>query len=308
MKENNQKAAFVAVVGRPNVGKSSFVNKAVGQKVAIVSSKPQTTRTKIMGVLTKEETQLVFIDTPGFHRPKTLLGENMIKAVAQGISDVDAAIFVADASRDYDGEIPAAEEELLGRLFEKKMPVVLALNKIDLVKDKEQLLPVIMLYTNKYDFAAVVPLSAKSNDGVGALVGELYQFAKPSPHYFDADTFTDQPERTMVCEIIREKILRRLDKEVPHGVAVDLERFFEKDDAKGEPLLQVSATIYCEKESHKGIVIGKGGAMLKRIGTEARADIERFFGCRANVELWVKVKEDWRNRQGLIHGFGLDVQ
>ena len=308
MKENKQKSAFIAVVGRPNVGKSSFVNKAVGQKVAIVSAKPQTTRTRIMGVLTREETQLVFIDTPGFHRPKTLLGENMIKAVTAGISDVDAAIFVADASRDYEGQLPSSEEELLERLFEKKIPVILALNKIDLVKDKEQLLPVICLYTCRYDFAAVVPLSVKANDGMEALIGELYPFAKPSPHYFDEDTVTDQPERTMVCEIIREKILRRLDKEVPHGVAVDLERFFEKDNAQGEPILQVSATIYCEKDSHKGIIIGKGGAMLKRIGTEARQDIEKFFGCRANVELWVKVKEDWRNRQGLIHGFGLDIQ
>ena len=308
MKENNQKSAFIAVVGRPNVGKSSFVNKAVGQKVAIVSAKPQTTRTRIMGVATKGETQFVFIDTPGFHRPKTLLGENMIKAVTAGISDVDAAIFVADASRDYDGEIPASEEELLIQLFARKVPVVLALNKIDLVKDKEQLLPIIGLYTGRYDFSAVVPMSVKGNDGVDALVKELYSFAKPSPHYFDEDTVTDQPERTMVCEMIREKILRKLDKEVPHGIAVDLERFFEKDNAQGEPILQVSATIYCEKESHKGIVIGKGGAMLKRIGTEARQDIEKFFGCRANVELWVKVKEDWRNRQGLIHGFGLDIQ
>lgn len=306
MKENMQKSAFVAVVGRPNVGKSSFVNRAVGQKVAIVSAKPQTTRTRIMGVLTEGEDQIVFIDTPGFHRPKTLLGENMIKAVSAGISDVDAAIFVVDAGRDYADGIPSSETELLEQLAAKKLPVLLAINKIDTVKEKEELLPVIGLYTANFNFAAVVPMSVKNNDGVAALINELKVFCKPSPHFFDADTVTDQPERTMVCEMIREKILRKLDKEVPHGIAVDLERFFEKDDAKGEPLLQVSATIYCEKESHKGIVIGKGGAMLKRIGIEARKDIENFFGCRANVELWVKVKEDWRNRQGLIHGFGLD--
>ncbi len=308
MKANEQRSAFIAVVGRPNVGKSSFVNKAVGQKVAIVSAKPQTTRTRIMGVATNGDTQLVFIDTPGFHRPKTLLGENMIKAVAAGISDVEAAVFIADASRDYAGEIPASEEELLSQLFGRNIPVVLALNKIDLVKDKEQLLPVIGLYCGRYNFAAVVPMSVKGNDGVDALIKELDAFAKPSPHFFDADTVTDQPERTMVCEMIREKILRKLDKEVPHGIAVDLERFFEKDSAQGEPILQVSATIYCEKDSHKGIVIGKGGAMLKRIGTEARQDIEKFFGIKANVELWVKVKEDWRNRQGLIHSFGLDTE
>jgi len=304
--KDNQKSAFIAVVGRPNVGKSSFVNRAVGQKVAIVSAKPQTTRTRIMGVLTEGETQIVFIDTPGFHRPKTLLGENMIKAVSAGLSDVEAAVFVVDAGRDYTDGIPASELELLEQLSSKKLPVLLAINKIDTVKEKEELLPVIGLYTANFNFAAVVPMSVKNNDGVSALIGELKAFAKPSPHFFDADTVTDQPERTMVCEMIREKILRKLDKEVPHGIAVDLERFFEKDDAKGEPILQVSATIYCEKESHKGIVIGKGGAMLKRIGIEARKDIEAFFGCRANVELWVKVKEDWRNRQGLIHGFGLD--
>lgn len=306
MENSNQKSAFIAVIGRPNVGKSSFVNAAVGQKVAIVSSKPQTTRTRIMGVVTEGDTQIVFIDTPGFHKPKNLLGENMIKVVSAGISDVDAAVFVADASRRSDEQLPAAEEELLQQLKERKVPAILALNKIDLVKEKEQLLPVISLYTSRFDFKAVVPMSVKNRDGVAAVIKELHRFAAPSPHFFDADTVTDQPERTMVCEMIREKLLRSLDKEVPHGIAVDLERFYERDNKNGEPVLEVHATIYCEKESHKGIVIGKGGAMLKKIGSESRRDIEAFFGCKANVELWVKVKEDWRNRQGLIHGFGLD--
>lgn len=306
MENITEKSAFVAVVGRPNVGKSSFVNAAVGQKVAIVSSKPQTTRTRIMGVVTEGETQVVFIDTPGFHKPKNLLGESMIKAVAAGISDVDAAVFVADASRELSESLPAAEAELLSQLKERRVPTVLALNKIDLVKEKEQLLPLISLYTAAFDFNAVVPMSVKNRDGVTSVIAELKAFAKPSPHFFDADTVTDQPERTMVCEMIREKLLRSLDKEVPHGIAVDLERFYERDNKQGEPVLEVHATIYCEKESHKGIVIGRSGAMLKKIGTEARRDIEKFFGCKANIELWVKVKEDWRNRQGLIHGFGLD--
>ena len=305
MEKLTEKSAFVAVVGRPNVGKSSFVNAVVGQKIAIVSAKPQTTRTRIMGVVTESETQIVFIDTPGFHKPKNLLGENMIKAVAAGISDVDAAVFVVDASREGE-EIPPSEVELLSQLADRKVPTVLALNKIDLVTQKDQLLPKIKLYTENFEFCAVVPMSVKDRDGIREAVDELKAFAQDSPHFFDAETVTDQPERTMVCEMIREKLLRSLDKEVPHGIAVDLERFYERDNKQGEPVLEVHATIYCEKESHKGIVIGRSGIMLKKIGTEARRDIEKFFGCKANVELWVKVKEDWRNRQGLIHGFGLD--
>lgn len=304
-----QKSAFITLIGRPNVGKSSLMNKALGQKVAIVSSKPQTTRTRIMGVLTKDETQLVFIDTPGFHKPHNLLGQNMMKAVDGGINGVDAAVLVVDAAPDFnwsEDNIPPAELELIKTVKQKKLNCILVLNKIDLLEKKETLLSMITAYMKLYDFSAVVPVSAKSGDGVDGLLDELFSLAKPAPHYFDDDEITDQPEKVMVAEMIREKLLLTLDKEVPHGIAVDLERFVERDTKDGEPIVEVEAVIYCERESHKGIIIGKGGAMLKRIGTMSRRDIEEFFGIRASVKLWVKVKEDWRNRQGLIHTFGLD--
>ncbi len=304
-----QKSAFITLLGRPNVGKSSLMNKTLGQKVAIVSDKPQTTRTRIMGVLTENDTQLVFIDTPGFHRPHNLLGQNMIKAVNSGMSDVDGAVFVVDAAPDFrfnSDELPPAELELIKSIKAKKLKCILVLNKIDLLENKEALLSMITAYASLYDFEAVIPLSAKTGDGVDILKTELLKLAKPAPHYFGDDEITDQPEKVMVAEMIREKLLRTLDKEVPHGIAVDLERFVERDTKEGEPIIEVEAVIYCEKDSHKGIVIGKGGNMLKKIGTLARRDIEEFFGIRASVKLWVKVKEDWRNRQGLIHSFGLD--
>lgn len=301
-----QKTAFLTLLGRPNVGKSSLMNRALGQKIAIVSDKPQTTRTRIMGVLTKDETQFVFIDTPGFHRPRNRLGENMMRAVGAGLSDVDGAVFVVDASRGLDGnEIPEAEQNMLERLKEHKLSTLLVLNKIDLLEDKEVLLTLISTYCKAHDFSAVIPLSAKTGDGVEILLDEMKRLAKPSPHYFDSEQITDQSEQSMVEEMIREKLLRRLDREVPHGIAVGLERFFERDNAAGEPILNVEAVIYCEKESHKGIIIGKGGNVLKQVGMDARRDIERFFGIKAVVKLWVKVKEDWRNREGLIRSFGL---
>lgn len=303
-----EKSAFITIIGRPNVGKSSLMNRILGQKVAIVSDKPQTTRTKITGILTKGADQLVFIDTPGFHKPRNMLDKNMNKAVGDGMADVDAAVLVVEAAPKFslDGGLPPAETELIKELRRRRLKAVLVINKIDLLEKKEELLTLITLYTKEFDFTAVVPLSARTGDGVDILLSELYGFSKPSPHYFGDDDITDQPERVMVAEMIREKLLRSLDKEVPHGIAVDLERFVERDTADGEPILEVEATIICEKESHKGIIIGKGGAMLKKIGTLARRDIEEFFGIRASVKLWVKVKEDWRNRQGLIHTFGLD--
>lgn len=306
---NNQTTAFIAIVGRPNVGKSSLLNKMLGQKIAIVSNKPQTTRTRIMGVLNRGEAQVVYIDTPGFHKPRNILGENMIKAVQSGLSDVDAVTLVVEAAPKFkfDAEnLPKAELELIAEIKKRKLHAVLAINKIDLLKDKQELLDIILAYTKQYDFDAVVPVSAVSGDGVSELIQEQLKFVKPSPHFFADDAVTDQPERIMVAEMIREKLLQLLDKEVPHGIAVDLERFFERDDANGEPLLEVEAVIYCERESHKGIVIGKGGSVLKKVGSSARLDIEEFFGCKANVKLWVKVKEDWRNRGGIIHTFGLD--
>ena len=306
MKETS---AFITIIGRPNVGKSSLLNKILGQKVAIVSDKSQTTRTKIMGIKTDGENQLVFIDTPGFHKPRNELDKNMNRADGDGMADVDAAVLVVEANPkfSFDGDnLPPAELELIKELKKRNLKAILIINKIDLLPEKEQLLNMITAYTKVFDFETVVPLSAKTGDGIDALLYEIKKFSKPSPHYFPDGDVTDQPEKVMVAEIIREKLLLTLDKEVPHGIAVDLERFFERDTADGEPIVEVEATIICEKDSHKGIIIGKGGAMLKRIGTMARKDIEEFFGIRATVKLWVKVKEDWRNRQGLIHTFGLD--
>lgn len=304
-----QKTAFITLLGRPNVGKSSLMNRALGQKIAIVSNKPQTTRTRIMGVLTRKETQFVFIDTPGFHRPHNLLGEKMIQAVENGMTDVDGAVFVVDAAPNFKfdpEDLPAAETALLEQIRAKNLPAILVLNKIDLVKEKEDLLGMISAYSKVYPFQAVVPLSAKTGDGIDILLNEMQRFAKPSVHFFDDCQQTDQTEETMVAEMIREKLLRRLDREVPHGIAVGLERFFERDNSAGEPIINVEAVIYCEKESHKGIIIGKGGNVLKQVGIDARRDIEKFFGIKASVKLWVKVKEDWRNRDTLIHSFGLD--
>ncbi len=297
MTEN--KTAFIAIVGRPNVGKSSILNKLLGQKIAIVSDKPQTTRTRIMGVLTIDETQLVFTDTPGFHRPKTKLGEKMIKAVSDSISGVDLCLFVIES----EGDLRETELELIEKFKQQKMPVVLAINKIDTLEDKTVLMKRIMDMTQLYDFEAIVPVSAVKNDGLDALTDELIKLAQPSEHFFPEDTLTDQPERVIVSEIIREKMLRLLDKEIPHGVAVAIEKMRERSD---KDLIDIEATIFCERESHKGIIIGKKGATLKRISTYARQDMEKFFDCQINLQCWVKVKDDWRNREGLIHNFGLD--
>ena len=293
------KTAFVAIVGCPNVGKSSLLNKMLGQKVAIVTQKPQTTRTRIMGVLTKGETQLVFTDTPGYHRPKNKLGEKMIKAVGEGISGMDACLFVTEP----DGDIREAEVELLAKLKREKAPVILAVNKTDTIKDKEVIMKKIIKLTEAYDFEAVVPVSALTGDNVDAVIEELEKLAYESVHFFPDDTLTDQPERVIAAELIREKMLLLLDKEIPHGVAVSIEKMRERPQSD---IMDVEATIYCEKESHKGIIIGKKGDMLKRISTKARIDMENFFGCKINLKCWVKVKEDWRNREGLIHNFGLD--
>jgi GTPase len=293
------KTAFVAIVGCPNVGKSSLLNKMLGQKVAIVTQKPQTTRTRIMGVLTKGETQLVFTDTPGYHRPKNKLGEKMIKAVGEGISGMDACLFVTEP----DGDIREAEVELLAKLKREKAPVILAVNKTDTIKDKEVIMKKIIKLTEAYDFEAVVPVSALTGDNVDAVIEELEKLAYESVHFFPDDTLTDQPERVIAAELIREKMLLLLDKEIPHGVAVSIEKMRERPQSN---IMDVEATIYCEKESHKGIIIGKKGDMLKRISTRARIDMENFFGCKINLKCWVKVKEGWRNREGLIHNFGLD--
>ncbi len=294
-----RKTAFIAIVGRPNVGKSSILNNLLGQKVAIVSSKPQTTRTKIMGVLTEDNVQLVFTDTPGFHKPKTKLGEKMIKAVDDSIGGVDSCLFVTEAK----GEIREAELDLLKKLKAERIPVVLAINKIDMISDKQELMGRILELTNLLDFEAVIPVSARENDGMDALKDELFKLAAPSEFFFPEDTLTDQPERVLAAEMIREKLLHKLSDEIPHGIAVSIERMKERED---KPIIDIEAIIYCERESHKGIVIGKKGAMLKEISTNARHELEQFFECKINLQCWVKVKEDWRNREGLIHNFGLD--
>lgn len=304
-----EKSAFIALLGRANVGKSSLINRLVGQKVAIVSDKPQTTRTRIMGVLSQDENQFVFIDTPGFHRPKNLLDNKMNLAISGGMSDVDAAVLVVDAAPHFKFDkdnLPAAEIELLENIRARKLPCVLIINKIDLLPRKDMLFEIITAYSKGYRFDAVVPVSAKTGDGIDVLLSELKNFLKTSPHYFSSDAITDQPERVMVSEIIREKLLMLLQKEVPHGIAVDVERFFETDNSAGEPIVNIEAVIFCERDSHKGIIIGKGGVLLKRAGSLARRDLEDFFGTKVSLKLWVKVKENWRNRGGIIRSLGLD--
>ncbi len=296
---SQRKTAFIAIVGRPNVGKSSILNRLLGQKVAIVSSRPQTTRTKIMGVLTEGDVQLVFTDTPGFHKPKTKLGEKMIQAVDDSIGGVDSCLFVTEPR----GEIKPAELELLEKLRAERIPVVLAINKIDMISDKQELMSRILELTKLLDFTAVVPVSARDGDGMDALKSELMNLAEESEFFFPEDTLTDQPERVLAAEMIREKLLHRLNEEIPHGIAVSVEKLRERED---KPILDIEAVIYCERESHKGIIIGKKGAMLKEVSTNARHELERFFDCKVNLQCWVKVKEDWRNREGLIHNFGLD--
>lgn len=295
----NTTTAFIAIVGCPNVGKSSLLNNILGTKIAIVSSKPQTTRTKIMGVLTRDACQLVFTDTPGYHRPKNKLGENMVKAVTDSIGGVDACLFVVEA----EGDIKPGELELIEKFKKLDIPVVLAINKIDMLKDMSEILARIMQFNELYDFEAIVPISAVKGTAVEELLDELENLAQPSVHFFPDDTLTDQPERVIAGEIIREKLLRLLDKEVPHGVAVSIEKMREREDSD---ILDIEATIYCERETHKGIIIGKNGAMLKKVSTYARQDMEKFFDCHINLQCWVKVKEGWRDREGLIHNFGLD--
>ena len=293
------KTAFIAIVGKPNVGKSSLLNRLLGAKIAIVSSKPQTTRTKIMGVLTLDETQLVFTDTPGFHKPHNKLGEHMNTAVGDSIGGTDAAFFVVEPS----GALDAKELELIQKFRQEHLPVILVINKIDTVKEKKELLSRIISLTKLYDFTAVVPVSAAQGDGVDELIDEMKALCVESPHFFPDDTLTDQPERVLAAEMIREKILRLMDKEVPHGIAVAIEKMSERE---GRNILDVEATIYCERETHKGMIIGKNGTMLKNISTYARQDLEKFFDIKVNLHTWVKVKENWRNKEGLIRNFGLD--
>ena len=291
------KTAVVSVVGRPNVGKSTMTNKLVGQKVAIVSNKPQTTRTRITGVLTRGDTQYVFLDTPGLHKPRSRLGDYMCKVVTDTVSEVDVAALVVEPI----ANIGPAEQSLIDQIKQHRMPAILVLNKIDTVK-KEELLAVIATYAAAHDFDAIIPVSARTGEGLGEFLAEVDKFAIEGPQLFPEDMVSDQPERQLVAEIIREKMLRLLDREVPHGVAVGIERWHEREDG----LIEINAVIYCEKNSHKGIIIGKQGAMLKEIGRQARADIERMLDAKVFLELWVKVKEGWRNNQYQMRNFGYE--
>ncbi|HIS50291.1 MAG TPA: GTPase Era [Candidatus Gallacutalibacter pullistercoris] len=293
------KAAFVAIVGRPNVGKSSLLNRMLGQKVAIVSSKPQTTRTRIMGVLTRGENQLVFLDTPGLHKSRSRLGDYMVKSVTESVANVDAGLLVVEAGE----KISPADRDLIERFQKSGMPALLAINKIDLLEDKTQLMAQIAELSALFPFEAVVPVSAQDGSGVEELIQELEKLCQPGGHFFDEDTLTDQPERVLAAEMVREKLLRLLDREIPHGTAVAVERMREREDGSAT---DIDAVIFCERDSHKGIIIGKGGSMLKKVGTYARQDMEKFFGCKINLKLWVKVKEDWRNREAVLHTLGYD--
>ena len=292
-------SAFIAIVGIPNVGKSSLLNALVGRKVAIVSDKPQTTRNRIMGVLTKEKTQFVFLDTPGSHRPRTRLGDFMIKSIGEAVSGVDAGILVAEPTT----VVRDAERELLERFRSQKLPVLLVLNKIDTLADKSSLLACIDAWRQVYPFEAILPVSALTGEGIGLLSAELSRFALPSPHFFPEDTTSDQPDRILAAELLREQMLLQLRDEIPHGVAVLVEHFEEREGANGT-ILEIDAEIYCERETHKGIIIGKRGAALKSFAAAARKEMETLFDTHVDLQCWVKVKEDWRNRQGLLNSFG----
>ena len=290
------KNAMITVCGRPNVGKSSLTNALVGEKVAIVSSKPQTTRNRICGVVNRGDTQFVLLDTPGLHKARNRLGDYMVKVVQESVADVDAVMLLVEPI----ANIGAPEQALIDRISKEKIPAILVINKIDTVANKEDLLAIIATYSAAYDFDAIVPISAMRHDGLDELMNVLEKYAQVGPQLFPDGQTTDQPERQVVAEILREKLLRNLDKEVPHGTAIEVTRFIERDDG----VIEMDATIFCEKSSHKGIIIGKGGEMLKRISTHAREDIERFMGTKVFLQTWVKVKENWRDNLNYVRNFG----
>ena len=289
-----KRTAFIAIVGRPNVGKSTLLNAILGEKIAIVSSKPQTTRNRITGIYTNGDDQYVFLDTPGIHAPKNSLGEYMVKTADTSMRDADAVVLVIDVTKD----ITSVEENVISYLKKSGVPAILALNKIDTC-DREALAETIAKYAAKHDFDAFVPMSAKKNKNVDELMNECSKFLCESEWFFPEDMVTDQPERQLVAEIIREKILRTLNKEIPHGTAVVIEEF--KDEGT---LIRIRAEIFCEKASHKGIIVGKNGASLKLIGTYAREDLEKLFGTKVYLNLWVKIKENWRESARTVSNFG----
>ncbi len=292
--------AMITLCGRPNVGKSSLTNALVGEKIAIVSNKPQTTRNRIYGVVTDGDTQLVLLDTPGFHKPRSRLGDYMVKVARESIADVDLVALLVEPV----AHVGIPERELIEKIRQSRLPAILCINKIDTVERKDELLAVIAAYSEAYSFDAIIPISARTRDGLDELLAEFKKYAAEGPQLFPDGMTTDQPDRQVVGEIVREKLLRNLDKEIPHGTAVEITRFIERDDE----VIEVDATIYCEKAGHKGIIIGKNGAMLKKISTEARQDIERFMGTKVYLQTWVKVKENWRDNMNYIRSFGYNDQ
>lgn len=290
-----QKNAMITIAGRPNVGKSTLTNALVGEKVAIVSNKPQTTRNRITGIVARGDTQFVLMDTPGFHRARTRLGEYMDKVVRESVADVDAVLLVVEPI----ASIGRQEEELIAQIKASGIPAVLAVNKIDTV-EKGELLAVIAAYAAAYEFDAIIPISAKTGDGLEELLAQLGKYAVEGPHLFPEDMYTDQPEKQLCAELVREKLLWKLDKEVPHGTAVEVTRFAEREDG----VIEIDVTIYCEKSSHKGIIIGKKGEMLRTIGEMARRDMERLLDAKVYLQTWVRVKENWRDSQFLLRNFG----
>ena len=295
MKEKQHKSGFIAVIGRPNVGKSTLINSLIGQKIAIMSDKPQTTRNRILCILTRQEAQIVFLDTPGIHKPKHKLGEYMVKAAEGTLKEVDAIFFVVDATE----KMGPGEYYILERLQATAKPVILVVNKLDLI-EKEQVLPIISHYTDKYPFVGVVPISAKEETNLDALIEEVEKYLPEGPQYYPEDMVTDQPERLIVAELVREKALQLTRDEVPHAIAVDVDEMKARDNGD----TYIRATIYVERDSQKGILIGAKGSMLKEIGKLARADIEMLLGTRVFLDLWVKVKKDWRDRDSVLRGFG----
>lgn len=299
-----QKSVFVAVTGRPNAGKSSLTNLLVGEKVAIVSEKPQTTRTRINGVLTRGETQYVFIDTPGMHKASTKLSEQMIKTISNSISDVEVAILMVDVTK----KPGAIEEKLISDFRKCGTDVILLLNKVDLIKNKSEILKIIDNYSSLYDFKEIIPISVKNKINIELILPIIEKYAVESPHFFDDDLPTDQPEKIWLAEIVREKILNSMYEEIPHGTAVQIESLEFSKTNKGENIVDVGIVIICEKQSHKGMIIGKQGSMLKKIGKIAREEMEDYFEQKVNMKIWVKVKEDWRNSDVLITDFGLNAE
>lgn len=289
------KTAMITICGRPNVGKSTLTNALVGEKIAIVSNKPQTTRNRISAVVNRGDTQFVIIDTPGFHKPRTRLGDYMVNVVKESVADVDAVMLLVEPI----ANIGRQEEELIARIKETGVPVILVINKIDTV-EKTELLEVMALYSAAHDFDAIIPMSAKNGEGIDELLAELEKYAQEGPQLFPDDMICDQPEKQICAELVREKLLLCLDKEIPHGTAVEVTRFSERDNG----IIDLDVTIYCEKASHKGIIIGKQGAMLKKIGELARADIEAFMGTKVFLQTWVKVKENWRDSTAQLRNFG----